>query len=247
MSNREDILVEIKSISVTVAAIPFVNVFHVDDAYFSTLPEIIIAHINAGNAFTSTKNLAVPEGYFESLAANILNKIYAHENGVAAELSEISPLLADIENKETYKVPESYFNNLTFVGEQPETAKVISLSNPRSFFKYAAAAVITGLLGLSIVNIVDNNKAVDPLITTAETTLGSTQQNSLALNGNFDEALKNISDNEIEQYLQKNGQDVNAALVASSTDEVDRLPEASDYLLDENTLENYLKQNNFKN
>ncbi len=248
MNNREDILVEMKNISATVAAIPVVNVFTVDEAYFSTLPFIIIAQINVGDSLKSARNLAVPDGYFDSLAGNILGKIHALENDVTAELNEISPLLAGIDNKETYTVPQRYFDELSFVGRQQESAKVISISKPRSIFKYAAAAVITGLLGLSIVNIVDkNNNAVDPLTTTAQTITASAPTNPLALNGSFDEALKNISDNEIEQYLQKGGQDVNAALVAASTDDVDKLPEATDYLLDENVLENYLKENNLNN
>lgn len=244
MNRREDILMELKSISDAVAAIPFVNVFNVDSAYFSAMPQIIMAQINVGDSFN---NLTVPDGYFERLAGNILKRIHALENDVIAELNEISPLIAGIGSKETYTVPEGYFNKLSFVEKQQETAKVISISKRRSFFKYAAAAVITGLLGLSIVNIVDNNHETDSSTMIAKITTGTLQQNALATNGSFDEALKNISDNEIEQYLQKNGQDVNAALVASSTDEIDKLPEATDYLLDENTLENYLKQNNLKN
>ena len=249
MNNREDILVEMKNISATVAAIPVVNVFTVDEAYFSTLPIIIMAQINVGDSLKSARNLTVPEGYFNSLAGNILSKIHALENDVTAELKEISPLLAGIDNKETYTAPQGYFDELKFVEKQQDTAKVISINKPRSIFKYAAAAVITGLLGLSIVNIVDNNNnnAVDPLTTTAQTISASAPTSPLALNGSFDEALKNISDNEIEQYLQKGGQDVNAALVASSTDDVDKLPEATDYLLDENVLENYLKENNLNN
>ena len=244
MNRREDILMELKSISDAVAAIPFVNVFNVDSAYFSAMPQIIMAQINVGDSFN---NLTVPDGYFERLAGNILNRIHALENDVIAELNEISPLIAGIEKKETYTVPKSYFEELTFTDTQHKIAKVISISKPRSFFKYAAAAVIIGLLGLSIVNIVDNNHETDSSTMIAKITTGTLQQNALATNGSFDEALKNISDNEIEQYLQKNGQDVNAALVASSTDEIDKLPEATDYLLDENTLENYLKQNNLKN
>ena len=246
MNNREDIFMEIKNISASVADVPFVNVFTVEETYFSKLPEIITSQINVGKEINSAKNLTVPEGYFENLAGNILNKIYALESDVAAELNEISPLIASIENKETFTVPDGYFNKLSFV-EQKETAKVISINKTRSFFKYAAAAVITGLLGLGIVNIVNNNKAADPLITNANTATVSRTQDTPALNRSFEEALENISANEIEQYLRTNGLDVNAALVASSIEEVEKLPEATEYLLDENTLDNYLKEINLKN
>lgn len=247
MNKREDIITEIKSISASVAAIPFVNVFTVSEAYFQILPAIIISQINVGDDICSAKNLSVPEGYFERLAGNILNKIHNIENNVDAELSEISPLLAGIQNKETYTVSEGYFNTLAFAGDKRKTAKVISINKSGSFFKYAAVAVITGLLGLSILNIVDRNNSDDPIISTAEIMNVITNPNTVVLNGNFDEALKNISDIEIEQYLQNNGQDVKSALVASSTDDIEKLPEASDYLFDENILDNYLKENNLNN
>jgi hypothetical protein len=246
MNNREDILAEINGISPSVAAIPIVNVFTVDATYFTILPKEILAKINVAYAVDSSKNLLVPDGYFESLPGNILKKIYALENDINAELKEISPILAGIESKETYSVPAGYFNGLTFLNKQKELAKVTSINKTRSFFKYAAAAVITGLLGLSIVNIVDKNDKPTDIKVTAETVTASTQPNTVLMNSSFDEALQNVSDNEIEQYLQKSGQDVNAALVASSTDDVDKLPEATDYLLDENVLENYLKENNLK-
>ena len=247
MNNRDEIFMEIKSISASVAAIPFINVFTVEKTYFSTLPDIITSQINIGNDINSAKNCAVPEGYFETLAGNILNKIYALENDATVELNEISPLIAGIENKETFTVPARYFDEITFLSKQNQTAKTIAINKPRSFFKYAAAAMITGLLGLGIVNIFNNdNKAIN-ITTTAQVTSGTNLSNSVIMNGSFDEALKSVPDIEIEEYLQQNGQDINAALVASSTDEVDKLPEVTDYLLDENVLENYLKKNNLKN
>ena len=244
MNNRANILTEINGISNTVASIPFVNVFAVDADYFTSLPQVILAKINTAD---SLNNLTVPHGYFESLTGNILTKIHALENDVTVELKEISSLIAGIENKETYTAPEGYFKEVSFFNNNRKSAKVIAINKPRLFFKYAAAAVITGMLGLSIVNIVDRNNPQTTIKTTLETITGATKPNTVLMNGSFDEALQNVSDNEIEQYLQKSGHDVNAALVASSTDDVDKLPEATDYLLDENILENYLKENNLKN
>ena len=247
MNKREDILAELNGISPFVATIPIVNVFTVDATYFTILPKIIMAKINVATAFNSSKNLLVPDGYFESLSGNIIKKIRSLENEVTAELKEISPFISGIENKETYTVPAGYFKELLFLNRLQEPAKIIAINKPGSFFKYVAAAVITGLLGLSIVNIVDRNDTQNNIKTSAETITGTTQPNTVSMNGSFDDALQNISDNEIEQYLQKSGQDVNAALVASSTEDVDKLPEATDYLMDENVLENYLKENHLNN
>ena len=247
MNNREEIFMEIINISASVAAIPYVNVFTVKETYFSTLPEIITSQINVGKKINSAKNLTVPEGYFESLAGNILNKIYALESDVSVEVNEISPMIAGIKNKETFTVPARYFDELTFLCKQKQTAKIIAVDKPRSFFKYAAAAMITGLLGLGIVNIFYDDNTATNIITTAQVTSGTKLPNTVIMSGSFDEALKSLPDIEIEEYLQQSGQDVNAALVASSTDDTDKLPEVTDYLLDENVLENYLKENDLKN
>lgn len=244
MNNREDISTEINGISKTLGSIPFINVFTVDANYFPSLAQVIIAKIYEED---SLNNFSVPDGYFESLAGNILTKIHALENDVNIELKGISSLIAGIENKETYTVSEGYFNSITFLNNNLKSAKVVTINKPRLFFKYAAAAVITGLLGLSIVNIVDKNNTENSIKTNLETITGTMKPNTVLKTASFDEALQNVSDNEIEQYLQKSGHDVNAALVASSTDDVEKLPEVTDYLLDENVLENYLKENNLKN
>jgi hypothetical protein len=59
-------------------------------------------------------------------------------------------------------------------------------------------------------------------------------------NGSFDEELNTVSDAAIVNFLESKGQDVEAALVASLTNEKD-LPTADDYLFDDNTLDNVLK------
>ena len=130
-------------------------------------------------------------------------------------------------------------------------AKVIKMNPLLSVFKYAAAAVITGLLGISIINLTDNEKTVtnNPVIQTAS--VAKTENvmktaNEILQKGSFENEFNTITDKDIEQYLTQSGQDVHAALVASSTDDA-ALPEATDYLLDENTLDEYLKTNNLNN
>ena len=183
MNKSEDIFMEIKNISASVAAIPFVNVFTVEETYFSKLPEIITSQIYIGKEINSAKNPTVPEGYFESLAVNILNKIYAFESDVSVEVNEISPMIAGIKNKETFTVPAQYFDQLTFLCKQKQTAKIIAVDKPRSFFKYAAAAMITGLLGLGIVNIFYDDNTATNIITTAQVTSGTKLPNTVIMSG----------------------------------------------------------------
>ena len=65
------------------------------------------------------------------------------------------------------------------------------------------------------------------------------------LDKNFDEAVSNISDDDIIAYLKESGEDVNAALVASVADDKN-LPEEVDYLINDKTLDNLLNELNIK-
>ncbi len=242
MKIREDILNELKAISAVVANVPYLNVYIIDNEYFAGIDAGLKARI-AADALTGSENkFTVPQGYFENLTATILQKIKTAENEIFAETNEQSTLVAGIGNKNIFTAPKYYFEELAFAGEEKPVAKVIKMSRARSVFKYGAAAVITGLLGLTIINIVDRKdvKVADEI--SVQTAINDAQK--IIKTGTFDKELESISDKDIEQYLQQGGQDVNAALVAASTDDETTLPEASDYLLDENALENYLKEKN---
>jgi hypothetical protein len=57
---------------------------------------------------------AVPDGYFEGLADQILNRIKALEAiDAKEELVYLSPLLSDISKEMPYSVPEDYFQNFS--------------------------------------------------------------------------------------------------------------------------------------
>ncbi|MEO7045517.1 MAG: hypothetical protein ABI091_09455, partial [Ferruginibacter sp.] len=85
------------------------------------------------------------------------------------------------------------------------------------------------------------------LFASAETKTAMADAKQIIKNNSFDQELNTISDNDIEQYLQKRGLDVNAALVASSTDDNSNLPAPEDYINNDNTLDNYLNNANLNN
>lgn len=247
MKIREDILNELKTISSVVADVPYLNVYTVNAGYFAGIAAELQARIEADTLYSSQNNFAVPDGYFEHLTASVLQRIKAEESEVFAETKEYSSLIAGIGNRNIYTSPNSYFEELAFNNQEKPVAKVIKMSLTRAVFKYAAAAVITGLIGISIINIVnktDVNLLNEVSVQTAEV---MTKADKIVKTGTFDKELENVSDKDIEQYLQQGGQDVHAALVAASADQADKLPEAADYLVDENALDNFLKENNLKN
>ena len=220
---------ELKELNSILAGISNTNVYTVPDGYFEAMALDILNTLQQVSDISP--NAAVPEGYFEGLADGIMNKI---KDGLAMK-DEGSALLSTVRNVNPYTVPHGYFETLAgnIVNQLPQPAKVIVMRKRSSFFNYAAAAVITGILGLSVVSIVDKRQQDKILPETA------------ALNLNFDEALANVSDDDIVAYLQKGGEDVNAALVASASEDKN-LPEQVDYLTDDKTLDKLLNELNIK-
>jgi len=53
---------------------------------------------------------AVPEGYFEGLAASVLAKVKAQEAGAAEEIQTLSPFLASLSRTMPFEVPGDYFD-----------------------------------------------------------------------------------------------------------------------------------------
>jgi hypothetical protein len=240
MLEKETILSELNAISPLVASVPRVNVYRVDENYFDGIRAELQARIIASNFISPQNNSDVPDGYFENLPISILAKIKAQENNaVFAEIEELSPSIASIGNRNVYTVPQGYFEQL--VMPKTTTGKVVKMEG-RSIFKYAAAAVIVGLLGFGAVKFIANTKVNN------ETRDIVKEANKILETNSFDATLARVSDKDIEKYLLQNGEDVNAVLVAASIDDDNTtLPEADEYFMDDKTLDNFLNDNNLKN
>ncbi|HEY8733241.1 MAG TPA: hypothetical protein VIL90_01665 [Puia sp.] len=126
----------------------------------------------------------VPPGYFSDFPDILMSRIHLEaaksgrvtgadrktsETSWQEEISEISPLLAGLKNKNTYRAPEGYFDRLKAKIPESVPTKVIEISSPFSskavekeirqfsiparIVRYAAAACIVGLIGIGIYNI----------------------------------------------------------------------------------------------
>jgi hypothetical protein len=102
-----------------------------------------LANGNLGNVYQ------VPPGYFDGLAAQVLGRIqtlsdsisHEDEDNAADELKTISPLLSSINKQMPYSVPAGYFEQLVHRPEKNKSAKIVSFTS-RRWFKYAAAAAV---------------------------------------------------------------------------------------------------------
>ena len=247
MKFSAEISEELKSICPLLSGIEKRNIFSVPEGYFDTLTIDVLRRIN----IYSTNELSVPEGYFENLSTNILHKIKFLQNDPAQELRSLSPMLYSVQNENVFEVPAGYFQNLAddiltkVTGPQ---TKVIAIKRRDSIWKYAAAAVLTGVIGLSSLMMFNTSrqsavsKANDLSVSTAIAT-ASQFKNAQQIN----EGIASLSDEEIIKYLEKTGTDLDNETIATGIDE-NTLPAPKDYLLDDKTLDSYLNsEKNSKN
>jgi hypothetical protein len=221
----------------------------VPSGYFESLADNILNKIKAQDDTAAelkalspmlhsipNKNVfTVPQGYFENLADTVLNKIIDQDNA-ANELKELSPMLYSIQGKNVFTVPQGYFESLSadiLDKAKPQQAKVVTMTRRRTttILKYAVAAVFTGLVALSVYKFTGG-----PEVKTIE--LPGYVAEGQKIN-NVDEELAKVNDEDIIKYLQANGSDVDAALVANTIDEKE-LPTQEDYLTDDKALDKYL-------
>ena len=71
---------------------------------------------------------SVPQGYFEGLAAALLNRVKEGDMSAGDELATLSPLLAGLSRQMPYSVPENYFDNNNTISAiaQEEDSLVLS-------------------------------------------------------------------------------------------------------------------------
>lgn len=251
MTSNKEISAELLSLSPTLAAIPNTNVFSVPDNYFNELPANILQLLQPDQPLSFGKaekpSLSVPEGYFDGLASSILTKIKSQSEETAMEeISSLSPAIAAIGQKNVFTVPEGYFDGISVEALQnvAPQAKVVAMKPKTRIIKYMAAAAVAGVIGLSIFNIAGNKTEVKNNNYPADL---MAEANNILKNKSFDKELNALSDKDIEQYLEANGEDVDAALVASTVVDDSNLPSAEEYIIDDNTLDNFLKKVNLNN
>ena len=244
MENNVDILNELKQLSPVIAGMEKINVFTVPVGYFENLSEDILTGIASekGSGIITLPDFPsadIPLGYFDTLADTILGKIKVQN--ASDELRVLSPMLYSIQNENVFEVPQGYFNTLTdeiVARVKPQQTKVVTMHRRSStIMKYAVAAAFTGVMALGVFKFTGNS--------TEKTELP--EYVTIGLNNikDVDQELAKISDDDIVKYLEANGTDVEAAILANSVDE-NELPSQEDYLLDDKALDKYLNSINVK-
>lgn len=239
MKKSEEILNELKALTPSLAAMEKVNVFKVPNGYFDDLSEkistMVFLHQDEKKDFQK-----IPDGYFDSLSSTIISRIKQEDESADNEIKSISPALHYLKKEEAYSVPEGYFNNLSdrvLDKINHQNAKVVSFGSVKKWWKYAAAAVVAGIITITSIQLF--NKPSTSANMPGYVQLASQYKTTKEL----DEGIASLSDNEIAKYLEKNTTILDDEALISNTDTTG-LPTPEDYLIDDNALNNYLQKIN---
>lgn len=247
MKSSTEILNELNDISPALAKIEKMNVFSVPEGYFLGLEEKITTTVflqqDKKAAFQN-----VPEGYFDSLSSDILSKIKKEEESADEEIKSISPALHYLKEENVFSVPYGYFDHLSseiLSKIKGEKAKVVSFNSGRKWWKYAAAAVIAGIITIFSFQFFNNqNQNSDKNKVALSAMPGYIQLAAqYKTTKEINQGIASLSDEEIANYLEKNTTVLDDENLIKNTD-TKELPNPDDYLIDDNTLNNYLQKIN---
>jgi hypothetical protein len=161
---NKDIIQELNDLGSRLPTAGAENVYSVPEGYFEAFAAQVQSLIWL-SSFPKVDPYKVPEGYFDELGDRIMEGIRNHPDYRTSkeELASISPLLERLNKRPVYSVPGGYFENFKVAAnpEQGVDPKIVSISK-RKWFRYAAAAVVTGIIalaGLMVYNAKQSNSA----------------------------------------------------------------------------------------
>ena len=243
MTQRDNILQELNELKSSLTNAGFQNVYRVPDGYFDALAEQVLNRVKAFDAENVSDELgylspllnsvskkmpySVPADFFNQAEDEIMKRVKAGDNGLTAaeELNDLSPLLSSLKKEMPFSVPAGYFENIskTVTNETNRQAKVISMTS-RKWFRYAAAAVVIGIIAVGGFSLFIKKDSIDPKTQSAEwvkknlnkvptkeinnfvelatpVIASAETKNETKDKSDVKELIKDISDKDIEQFL----------------------------------------------
>lgn len=195
MKNKNIIFEELKEISPLMVQIENTNVYSVSASYFDELSLKVIKKIRLTeklyNISAPVTPYGIPGNYFKNLPETIFNKIlltHANSIEVLEETEAIAPILNTISKKPVYTVPADFFENMQMPVMEVKKleAKVVPINSWSKLFKFSAAAVVILFSGIGLYTITSKNNL------------------SIAFGNNARNKVKNLSKEEIVNFLKFN-------------------------------------------
>lgn len=175
------------------------------------------------------QTMEVPSGYFNELPTNLISRLNSLDEG-----STTSAILEKAGKTNVLTVPTDYFEKLNDsvflkLRRNKTTTRLFSLP----VLKWAAAACVIGLVGYGIYSKFIFTRTEND--TDKEWRESYTLSKAIIKNNEFDLTLNQLDDITIIDFLQENGHDVNAALLASIA-ETEKINDVNEYFCDEENL-----------
>lgn len=212
MDNNNEILQELKEMSPVLRQLKNKVPYTVPFFYFEVLPNTIVSKIitteEPNLPFTQANPYTIPHNYFADLSSGILKRI-TRENGqseIFEEMEEIAPLLNTVSKKPVYVVPERYFEKVHWSKNKKEEQKgeLRFMTSGNKVLRYAAAAVIIGLLTCGLFLF-----------------LGKQGEDQRSVKANTVSEVKQLSEQEIVEFLKTNSSSDNIVSHKSSSNQKD--------------------------
>ncbi len=197
MTQRANILEELNELNSSLVADTQQAVYTVPNGYFDQLADSVLARIKALEATTAQEEInhlspllataarqmpySIPGNYFTELDSKAATQSYT---SAKEELENISPLLGGLKKEMPYSVPAGYFESIQT--PQQEKAKVVSLTS-RKWLRYAAAAVVTGVIATTFF-VVNSNSNPEQKLARIENTATK--------------AIEKTSEDELNDFVQ---------------------------------------------
>ena len=208
MNNRITIKNELKELN---SLIPFEKgpeLYSVPDGYFEGFAQSVLQKLKT-DPLTSSEELeeiapflasipkkmpfAVPEGYFTQTTEGLSDWVK----------EESLPPLLQSGKQMPFTVPDGYFESLPAIilkKVSPKEAKIIPISSSRKWMRYAAAAMIAGIIAVSgILYFGNNNQSIDPASESYEWVATK---------------LKNVPNKELDEFI--NTTYINSSAIANT-------------------------------
>jgi hypothetical protein len=227
MTQNNNILQELKELESSLAGLAAQNIYSVPNGYFEGLAGQVLSRIKAMEAANAAEELgylspmlsnmskqlpyAVPAGYFEGLEEKLMQTVRNSNDYQTAteELETLSPLLSGLKKEMPYSVPQGYFENLAAdintQANKTET-KIISIGS-RKWFRYAAAAVVVGVVATLSFMLINQDK-----VTADKDSYAWVKKN-----------IKKVSTEKIEEFIQLTDEDKSVASIDTKIEDVKEL------------------------
>jgi hypothetical protein len=227
MTQNNNILQELKELESSLAGLAAQNIYSVPDGYFEGLAGQVLNRIKAMEATNAVEELGylsptlsniskqlpyiVPAGYFEGLEEKLMQTVRNSNDYQTAteELETLSPLLSGLKKEMPYSVPQGYFETLAAdintQANKTET-KIISIGS-RKWFRYAAAAVVVGVIATLSFMLINQDK-----VTADKDSYAWVKKN-----------IKKVSTEKIEEFIQLTDEDKSVASIDTKIEDVKEL------------------------